>query len=113
MNSKLYKLLVRYGFLLILLSSFNVFAQNYTGFVGTIFHIDHNAINVNDMQFPLLATTKVMQQPGNKKMRLQDLKPGDYVQVKLITIAKSIYVDSINVIPQGKSLLPLPGGLPQ
>ena len=107
------KKLFRYCLLLLCLSPFGVFAQNYITNEGVILGIDRHYVNINDMQFPLLATTKVIKQPGNKKMHLQDLKPGDYVRIKLINIAKSMYVDSINIIPQRKGLLPLPGGRPQ
>jgi hypothetical protein len=84
--------------LMLSLLSSAAFAQNIVIDEGTILQIDRSFINLSDAQYALMATTRVERLPGNRKARLQDLKPGDNVRVKLIKIAKKRYVDTIYLL---------------
>ena len=90
--------ITRRSLIILCLISTSAFAQNTVIDEGTILQIDRSSINLSDSQYALIATTRVLRLPGNRKARLQDLKPGDNVRVKLVKIAKKRYVDTIYLL---------------
>jgi len=96
-------LLQRFLLLVTLISTGSI-AQSALFDEGIILQINPAFINLSDNRFDLLATTKVQRQPGNKKMSLQALKPGDAVNIKLIKIGKKYFVDTINLLPNSDEI---------
>lgn len=64
---------------------------------GVILGYTNGSINLSDVEFRLLPTTKVILKK-NKKGQLSNLNPGDNARISLIKIDKKRYVDTIEVI---------------
>jgi hypothetical protein len=69
---------------------------------GQVLAYNNQTINLSDMQFSLLSTTKVFLK-NNMKGQLSDLKLGDYAEISLIQIGKKRFVDTIQVIGELES----------
>lgn len=64
---------------------------------GVILSYSNQSINLNDAEFRLLATTKVLLK-NNTPGKISDLKAGDLARISLIKIDKKRFVDTIQVV---------------
>lgn len=66
---------------------------------GEILAYSNQSINVDDIEYPLLPTTKVFVKK-NVKGQLSDLKHGSYAWISVIQIGKKRFVDTILVFDE-------------
>ena len=91
------KLLTRGLLLALIVIPISLSAQVIYSSEGVILGYSNQSINLSDIEYRLLPTTKVFLKK-NRKGKLSDLKLGEYARVSLIKIDKKRYVDSIQVI---------------
>jgi hypothetical protein len=69
---------------------------------GEIQSFGYRSMVVGDLAFPLSSTVKVFS-ADHKPMRLQELKPGDTVEIEIHEVAGKRFIDRVTLMPR-KSL---------